>query len=237
MTKYIIEKFNDQESLAAGACEILSNDIKLALSQNDRAKIALSGGKTPSTTYSYLGKQSLPWERVDVFLGDERCVNLDNPNSNAKMIKNTLLLSAPGSKANFYFLKDLGLISPQEGANKFSNLLKNSFNSDFPAFDLIVLGLGSDGHTASLFPYSETLKIADQPTSFALGNGQARITLTHPILSSAKKIIFLVSGDSKQQALKRLVTPSESSERTPAKLVRPTSDILILCDVASSMLI
>ena len=97
-------------------------------------------------------------------------------------------------------------------------------------FDVMLLGLGDDGHTASLFPGTEAPAVSDRWTTIGRGKGLDRITMTAPVLSAARQVIFLVSGAGKQEALRRLVDPSESSDRTPARLVQPASDVLILAD-------
>ena len=98
----------------------------------------------------------------------------------------------------------------------------------------MLLGLGDDGHTASLFPGTDAPKVRDQWTTIGRGKGLDRITLTAPVLSAARKVLFLVSGEGKHQALSRLLDASESAERTPAKLVTPSTEILVLADQAAS---
>ena len=225
------------EALAKNASNVISEQIKISLSESDRAKIVLSGGSTPFATYKLLGLESLPWENVDVFLGDERWVDPESELSNALMLRNSLLLNSPGSKACFHPVPTTAYSSPEESAVAYEDILKQKYLNKFPFFDLMLLGLGDDGHTASLFPESDSLKVDDKLTTVGRGKGQERITFTYPLLSSAKKIIFLVSGNTKKTALKRLLDPNEDPSRTPAKLVKTNSDILILADKESACLI
>ncbi len=238
MTTYKIQRAKDQEDLARLASQLIASNISLALEQRDRVQIALSGGSTPEQTYLLLGKEHLPWDRVDVFLGDERWVDSSSDLSNALMIRRSLLLSTyPGANAKFHTFPTTQLSTPHKSAEAFAELVSNKCGGDPPIFDLILLGLGNDGHTASLFPDSESLNIKDRWTAVCSGNGQSRVTLTAPVLSSARKIFFLVSGRSKQIALKKLLDPSETSSSIPAKLVNPRSEIIILADDEASALI
>ena len=235
MTSYKIETANSKNDLADKASQLIAMHIDLVLDQKERAQIALSGRSTPQKTYKLLGKEHLPWDRVDVFLGDERWVDQSDKASNAGMLKETLLASSPGSSCRFHPIPTIEYSTPIESAEAFSNNLDKTCSGRPPVFDLILLGLGDDGHTASLFPYSEALNIKNHWTTTAHANGHDRITLTYPVLSAANKVVFLISGASKQLPLKRLIDPEESFIRTPAKLVQPDSEILILADEEASL--
>ncbi|WP_320667615.1 6-phosphogluconolactonase [Prochlorococcus sp. MIT 1307] len=237
MASYKIEQAIDNDDLAKKASQVIAAHIDLALDQKERSQISLAGGSTPSLTYSFLGQERLPWDRVDVFLGDERWVEPNNECSNALMLQRSLLAQFPGSNARFHPVPTTSYSSPNESAESFSNLISKICVGEPPIFDLIVLGLGEDGHTASLFPSSDSLLIKDKYTTIAHGKGKDRITLTAPVLSAARKVIFLVSGASKQIALKRLLDPSESYLRTPAKLVSPISEIQIFADKSALLLV
>ena len=235
MTSYRIERASDPQDLARSAAEHIGAAIDLALDQRDRAHIALSGGSTPARAYDILGQAHLPWDRVDVFLGDERWVAADDESSNARMLRNTLLKAGyPGSRACFHPVPTVELPTAEASAEAFASLVTKVCAGDPPVFDLMLLGLGDDGHTASLFPGTEAPKVLDQWTTIGRGKGLDRITLTAPVLSAARQVLFLVSGEGKHQALSRLIDPSESAERTPAKLVSPSTEILVLADQAAS---
>ncbi len=233
MVSFNLQVAKNQNDLAELTTQIISQEITHVLKNKDRFQIALSGGSTPSKAYSMLGEKILPWHRVDVFLGDERWVSSSHESSNALMLKNTLLASEPGSKACFHSVKTVELKSPEESADEFSKVLLKICKGNPPRFDFVLLGLGEDGHTASLFPGTPSLKVNDSLTTVGRGKGQERITLTANVLSAASKVVFLVSGENKSRALKRLLDPSEDYERTPAKLIRPSSQVIVLADEAA----
>ena len=237
MTNYRIERAIDLNDLSLKASQMIASHISLTLKHSDRIQIALPGGTTPSKTYKLLGQEDLPWDRVDLFLGDERWVDFNDEASNAGMIYRTLLAEKPGSACCFHPVPTVECSNPKDSAEGFSQLIRKLCLGEPPIFDLILLGLGDDGHTASLFPGSDSLKVTDSFATHTIAKGHDRITLTPPVLSAARKVIFLVSGASKQIALKRLIDSSEPMSRTPARLVQPKSEVLILADKAASKLI
>ena len=231
MTKYKIYVSEDKNSLAVEASDLIANIIESSLKNKGRAKIALCGGSTPKAAYSLLGKKNINWKNVDVFLGDERWVENSSQNSNCFLLNNSLFKEGnPSLDASFFSVSTVELSSSEESAKDYEITLKNNFDGYPPKFDFILLGLGDDGHTASLFPGSEALFERDSLVTVGEGKGHKRITFTSKLLSSALNVIFLVSGSGKQTALKRLIDQSESWERTPAKLVAPNSEIVVLAD-------
>lgn len=220
--------------LARQCAQQMASAIDRALAERDRAQIALAGGETPRAAYSMLARQHLPWDRVDVLLGDERWVPPEDPSSNARMLHETLLAPGePGAQARFHPVPTL-LDSPQDGAAAFATLLETLCQGSPPQLDLVLLGLGDDGHTASLFPGTAAPGVVDRWTTIGEGKGLPRVTLTAPVLSAARQVLFLVSGAGKQQALSRLFDPDEDPQRTPARLVRPSSEVLVLADAAAA---
>jgi 6-phosphogluconolactonase len=224
---------SSQEDLARQAAERIAAAIDLALAERDRAQIALAGGQTPAPAYRRLGQEHLPWERVDVLLGDERWVPADDPSSNARMIRETLLVDPPGCQARFHPVPT-DRVTPEESALAYAELLAQLCSGDPPVFDLMLLGLGDDGHTASLFPGTAAPSVRDRSVTLGEGKGLPRVTLTAPVLSAARQVIVLVSGAGKRQALARLLDPQEDPERTPAQLVQPAGPLVILCDAAAA---
>jgi 6-phosphogluconolactonase len=233
MTRYRLSVASGSEALARHAAEEMALTIDLALAERDRAQIALAGGTTPRAAYTHLAAEHLPWDRVDVLLGDERWVNPEDPSSNARLLRESLLARGPGRKACFHPVPT-HLATPASGAESYGALLVQLCGGEPPCLDLVLLGLGEDGHTASLFPGTPAPLVRDRWVTTGEGKGLPRITFTAPVLSAARKVIFLVSGASKREALGRLLDPQESTERTPARLVRPHDEVVILADAEAA---
>ncbi|MCX5942814.1 MAG: 6-phosphogluconolactonase [Cyanobacteria bacterium] len=224
------------DQLAQRAAAVLADQLKLALAQRERVLLALAGGTTPAAAYRLLGQAQLAWDRVDVLLGDERWVGPQDPSSNARMLHETLLGHGPAREALFHPVpteRD----TPLASAEAFEQTLRQLCAGDPPVLDLILLGLGDDGHTASLFPGSAAAGVSDRAVAVGEGKGLERITLTAPVLSAARQVVFLVGGAGKQEALRRLLDPSESPLRTPAKLVQPHAPVLVLADAEAAGLV
>jgi 6-phosphogluconolactonase len=233
MSTYHLVVASSPEDLARQCAETIASAIDLALAQRDRAQIALAGGTTPRATYARLAQEHLPWERVDVLLGDERWVAADDPASNARLLRETLLAQGPGSHARLHPVPTQ-LDTPEQGAEAYGALLAQLCSGTPPCLDLVLLGLGDDGHTASLFPGTAALAERNRAVTVGEGKGLPRITLTAPVLSAARQVIFLLSGADKRQALQRLLDPEEPCERTPARLAQPQSPIWIFADQAAA---
>lgn len=233
MTRYHLSVATSSDDLARRAAQEIAAAIDLALVQRDRAQIALAGGETPRATYRQLAQLPLPWERVDVLLGDERWVPPSDPASNARMLRETLLSQEPASRACFHPVPT-DLASPELSAEAYAAVLNQLCRGNPPRFDVILLGLGDDGHTASLFPGTAAPTVIDRAVTLGEGKGLPRITLTAPVLSAASQVIVLVSGANKRQALQRLLDPAEPPERTPARLVSPESVVSILADAPAA---
>ena len=231
MTKYDVRVSEDQNSLAQAASDLIAQIIQSTLKNKSRVKVALCGGSTPKATYSIIGKRCLEWSKVDLFLGDERWVDNKSQESNCFLLNNSLFNKGnPSLSASFFSVTTVELESPKESAAHYETILKTNLDGDPPIFDLILLGLGDDGHTASLFPGSDALFERDSLITVGEGKGHKRITFTSKLLSSADNVAFLISGSAKQTALKRLLDQSESWERTPARLVAPDSKVIVLTD-------
>lgn len=225
--------FGDDDQLAAHAAEIIVRTLVDAIDARGRAMLALSGGTTPHKTYALLSqpvmRERIDWARTHIFVVDERFVPIDDPNSNFAMAHRLLLkpVSAPGENT---FPVPTQLASADAAARAYAGTIEMAFGSreaGSPRFDLIVLGLGSDGHTAGLFPGAASLSVHDRWV-VATPPGKLpphvdRITMTFPVLNAAREVLFLVSGSRKAAALRDVLMERALDEQIPATGVRPAS--------------
>ena len=222
-----------QELFAAAAEEVIhaAND---AVAKRGRFAIALSGGSTPKSLNTLLAtnaRNSLPWDRMFFFFGDERHVPPTDPESNYGMAEETLLSKVPVPKTNVFRVPAENPDAAAAAA-EYDQMLRKFFAlspGEFPRFDLILLGMGPDGHTASLFPGTTALQeksrlvVANWVEKFKTD----RITLTLPVLNTARCVVFLVSGTEKAAALHEVLETDASGEQYPSKLVHPADGSLI----------
>lgn len=211
-----------------------------AVASSGRFTVALAGGKTPGTLYRLLAepaaayREELPWARTHVFFGDERAVPPDDPRSNYGMARDALLAHVALPPENVHRIRGEG--DPVESARAYEEELRAFFGAE-PRFDLALLGLGTDGHTASLFPGSAALEETSRlvATTSAPGGGARRITMTLRALDAAARVVFLVAGASKAAALARVVSAGAGAELLPAARVRPRDGtVLWLVDRAAA---
>lgn len=217
MEKYIFR--SKEETVAALAGKLAS----LIESEEGRVNIALSGGSTPEELFFYLAdnyRNSIPWERVRFFWVDERCVPPDHRESNYAMTARSLLDRVPVREENIFRMR--GEAIPHEEARRYSQLLDSEIPriGGKPAFHIILLGMGDDGHTASIFPdrpdlleSMENCAAARHPSS-----GQWRISLAGPVINNGSNIIFLIAGESKRDVLKKVLV---REKKFPASHIAP----------------
>lgn len=232
MTHYRLQSSPDKTTLAQGAAAAIAAVIRDTTTRKPRCVVALAGGSTPEAAYGYLGQDDLPWERVQLVLGDERWVDDQDPASNARMVRHCLLSGSRAHRAHLHPVPT-HLPSPEVASQAYANLLSTLCPGQPPQLDLVLLGLGDDGHTASLFPGTAAVDVKDQWVTVGRGKGLPRVSMAAPLLSAAQQVIILVAGAAKRQALQRLLDPDEDPARTPAKLVAPKGGVLILCDEAA----
>lgn len=218
---------NDPEAVGLRAATIFRDRSKIAVASKGRFSVALSGGSTPLRLYEILGstlRKDIPWDRTEIFWADERCVPPDHGDSNYKGVHDALLSRIAIPATNIHRIK--GEMSFEEGAREYEKELERYFsNSGSFAFDLVILGVGEDGHTASLFPGSTSLS---EVKRFAVPVyveklRSWRITLTFPVLNNSSSILFLVTGLKKSGILKEILGGSGNMQKYPAGLINPVA--------------
>jgi 6-phosphogluconolactonase len=219
-----VRVFQDLEALSRAAAELFIIHAKQCVAAEGRFTVALSGGSTPRRLYMLLGssphRENVEWKRTHIFWADERCVPGDHPESNFKLAVDAFLSSAAVPKENIHRIK--GEEDPGRAARNYEKEISSFFGQAFPVFDLIILGAGEDGHTASLFPGSASLH---ERTRLALPvyldpPKLDRVTLTLPVLNHAVEVLFLASGRAKAEVVHAIVE-NGNPMRYPAGLVRP----------------
>lgn len=217
--------FDSVDNLAAFFAEKLAN-ITQTCPDHAHVSVALSGGSTPRAVFAYMSEQpksNIAWEKIRLFWGDERCVPADHAESNYRMTRESLLTHIPVPAENIFRIQ--GEEDPQKEAVRYSKLVAAHvpFFNNQPVFDLVMLGLGEDGHTASIFP--PDMHLFDSPDLFeAVQNpysGQHRITATGRVINHAKNIFFIVSGYSKSEMVTRIINKHEGFDRLPASKIKP----------------
>jgi len=223
---------DDPHALAHRGAVEFQTLARTAIEQRGRFAVALSGGSTPKAMLGLLAAQefarSVEWPSVHFFWGDERCVRREDTNSNFAMAKQALLGPIRAADANVHRMR--GELEPHAGAADYNEQLKAFFAGSAIRFDLIYLGLGSDGHTASLFPGSAALHVTDMPCTPNHVPQDAtapwRLTLTYPALNAARAVVFLVEGAEKADVLAKVVDGPRDVERFPAQGVAPAEGTL-----------
>ena len=225
-----LEVVKDAGALAARAAEIIAGRLKVA---KYPFRLVLSGGSTPRATYQLLACKDIDWSCCEIFLSDERFVPPDHPDSNYRMVRETLLAGYDVNPRKVFAIPTD--ISPQSGADRYDEALRqqygmSSLEEGVPLFHLTLLGLGEDGHTASLLPDQPVLKERERwAAPVPEGRGEPRITLTYPALNSSELILFLVSGAGKRDALAQA-----RGGALPAGALQPKGDVVWLVDEAAA---
>ncbi len=236
-----LRRLPDAEAVARAAAEEVAGAAARAVAERDRFTLALAGGSTPRRLYALLAdpgepfRGRVPWERTHVFFGDERAVSPEHPDSNYRMAREALLAHVPAASVHRIHGEEPG------AAEAYERELRSFFGVPAggapPRLDLVLLGLGPDGHTASLFPGSAALHETARwgATTFVARLAARRTTLTLPVLDRARAVLFLVSGPEKAEALRRVLAPAPGMEPLPAGRVRPDGgSVLWLADRAAA---
>lgn len=225
-----MEVVADAGALAARAAEIIADRLKTA---QYPFRLCLSGGSTPRAAYQLLARKNLDWSCVELFFGDERFVPPDHPDSNYRMVKETLLVSQFVQPRKLLAIPTDG--TPDSAADRYDEMLRQQYGASelepgVPLFQLTLLGLGDDGHTASLLPGQPVLKERKRWADVVpAGRKEPRITLTYPALEASELILFLVSGAAKRDALAQA-----RGGNLPAGDLKPMGNVLWLADKAAA---
>lgn len=234
MTGRDIKVFEDKAKLAAAAAEWC---VARIAENAGRIAICLTGGSTPEGLYRLLVDKPLPWERIHLFWSDERFVPLGDPLSNARMACRALIHHVPIPSGHVHPIPTR-TSGPQESARLYEAALKTFYGQDTldpqkPLFDIVLNGMGDDGHTASLFPGSAALDEREKwavATEPGMDPRVPRVTLTFPVLESCRASALLVTGEGKKSMLQRVL----AGEDLPAARLKPLGGLTLFCDRAAS---
>ncbi|HEY1646989.1 MAG TPA: 6-phosphogluconolactonase [Terracidiphilus sp.] len=243
--EYFVEA--DAAALAARAARHFVELAEQAVAARGRARIAISGGSTPKAAFQLLADASqplrarMPWDKLELYWVDERCVPPDHPDSNYRMTREAMLAHVPLPAAQVHRME--GELEPEAAAARYESELRNGFRlegAETPRFDVIALGMGPDGHTASLFPHTAALhEMSRLAVANHVENKDAwRITLTWPVINQGASVFFLIGGADKAQVLKEVMRGPRDPERLPSQLIAPAGGILtLLLDKAAAALL
>lgn len=206
--------------------------------ESENVTIALSGGSTPKAIFEILVlefKDLINWKNIKFFWGDERCVEPIDPESNYGMAHDLLLSRVPVDKTKIFRVS--GEISPHDAALQYEQSIKKEvpFINGLPQFDLMILGLGDDGHTASIFPHQIELWNSENICEVAThpDTGQNRVTLTGNVINNSKQILFWITGEKKAEKVDEIINKKDNYKQYPASLVKPDNSIWMMDEKAA----
>jgi 6-phosphogluconolactonase len=238
----MIRIYPNRESLGEAAAELFATRAREAVEARGRFIVALAGGNTPSLTYELLAgpiwRDRIEWASVHVFWGDERCVPPTDPRSNELMARRALVDHVPVPPDQVHPIRCEN--APWEAASRYQALIDDYFPNTPARFDLVILGLGVDGHTASLFPGSSVLSERKRYVAqvYLAEQEMCRVTLTVPLINQAATVVFLVIGSDKAQVLKQIIEDPPGPNPLPAQLIHPhEGELLWLVDQQAGALL
>ncbi len=228
--------YGSMQELSRAAAAFVAPIVQMAVKKRGRASIVLAGGNTPRPVYELLSQppyhEGLPWRSVHLFFGDERCVPPDAPESNYRMVHETLVERIAIPEGNVHVVPTVG-VDPEEGARQYEAMIRAFCGAadSPPAFDLVLLGMGTDGHTCSLFPNDSAL---DERGRWVIAvDGEQgvpplpRVTMTLPLINAAANVAFLVGGEEKGALAKRIAKGKDDAVRAlPAARVEPAGRLV-----------
>ncbi len=239
MEKPLVRIYPTMPTMSLAAALLFTEHMDEAVKKRGRAQVALSGGSTPSTLFNLLAqspyKENIPWERIHFYWADERCVPPEDSESNYGQVWQSLLSKVPVLISNIHRIK--GELQPEAAAQDYRNQLKQNAAQGlaWPVLDSVWLGMGADGHIASLFPEqanpAETRQPAISVVADYMGRPANRVTLTPLVFNSALHIVFMVSGENKSKALSEVLDGAYDPIHWPAQRVKPAyGDITWIVD-------
>jgi len=229
-TENNIHIYEDAAVLSAAAAGFITKIIRQAIDRQGRCSVALSGGNTPQSVYALLAtlpfRDEIDWTKTFFFWGDERCVPPDDSRNNAYHAKKILLSQVPVPAGNIFPVCCYD--NPQYAARSYETDIRHFFGETYPRFDLILLGLGENGHTASLFPGNEKALTTEElvVNVYVPEQDMYRVSMTPSLINNASNILFLVTGTGKSAILAQTLYGNASSEEIPARAIHPVNGIL-----------
>lgn len=231
-------------AVAQAAAQLFADTAAAAVQARGRARIAISGGTTPKAMFALLADpaqpflKQVPWDKLDLYWVDERSVPPTDADSNYRMTNEVLLSKVPLAAERIHRME--GELDPAVAAARYESAIRNSFRlegAETPTFDLVLLGMGDDGHTASLFPHTEAINdLTDIVTANHVPQKDTwRITLTWPVINQGREVAFLIEGAGKAQVLHDVLLGPYQPETYPSQIIRPASGRLtFLLDSAAA---
>ena len=244
LVKVTYEVWPTAAEMALASAKKFAATVEAAVAKRGVARLAISGGSTPQATFKLLADpagpfaKTIPWDKLQLFWVDERCVGPDNPESNYGVARELLLSKVAIPAENVFRME--GELDPEVAASRYESVLRNTLKlegAETPAFDSVTLGMGPDGHTASLFPETEGL---NELGRLVIANHVPqkdvwRISLTWPVINHAAEVVFEVEGPSKTDILAEVLTGPRDPDRLPSQLIRPANGkLLFLLDEAAA---
>lgn len=232
------------DQVTKATAEWITGILETAVAARGRARLAISGGSTPKAVFELLADpghpflQRMPWKKLELFWVDERCVPPTDSESNYGMTKAAMLDKVPLPAKNIHRME--GELDPQEAASRYESEIRNTFKlegAETPTFDLILLGMGPDGHTASLFPHTEGLNEMARITiaNHVPQKDTWRMTLTWPVITQGREVAFLIEGADKADIVHTVFTGAYDPETYPSQMIRPASGkMTLLMDAAAA---
>jgi 6-phosphogluconolactonase len=232
------------DALAGVAAEMFVAVAVASVTARGLARVAISGGSTPKAMFALLADRSrpyfwqVPWDRLQLFWVDERCVPPTDEESNYRMTHEAMLAHVPLPATQVFRME--GELEPEVAASRYEATIRNAFKlegAQTPTFDLVLLGMGDDGHTASLFPHTEAL---NEMSRIVVANHVPqkdtwRISLTWPVINQGREVVFLIEGAAKAQVLYDVLLGAYDPESKPSQLIRPASgQLTLLLDAAAA---